>query len=317
MRVYFGLAIAAVLCLAGAVRAEPLELEQIAADAKWVAHLDVDAMRTSAVADKVREHWREKHPKAVEHLEMIRAVWNFNPCADVHGITLYGTKIKKDTGVVIVHAKVDQEFLLDKARKAPGHRGETYGQYRLHTWRHREGKKHERDMTGVFYRPDVILFGGSIDEVKTALDVLDGTSPNLAGKKSPLTVPVAEGTMFLARAVDLAEAKDLPCKSPMVKQIDSIALAIGEKGGDSFLVARMCVKKPELARQIKTVVEGARAMAAMVNGDDSEALELIDALDIDIKGKVIEVEWRAPAEKVWNHLKKMKEIKKAHRTGTA
>ncbi len=310
MRVYLGLAIAVVLGLAGTLRAEPLDLEQVAADAKWVAHVDADAMRASSVAEKAREHWKQKHPEAAKHLEMVREVWNFNPCADLRGITLYGTKIKKDTGVVIVHAKVDQELLLKKARSAPQYRESTHGQHQLHTWKHAKGKKHVHDMTGVFYRPDVILFGGSFDEVTAALDVLDGTKPNLAGKDSPLTGAVPPGAMFLARVVGLADADSLPCKFPLVKQIDSFALAVGEKQGESFFTGRMTVKNAELAKQMKVVIEGVRAMSVMVHGGDSKALKIIDALKVDVDGKVVEIEWRAPAEKVWTFLKKMEENKK-------
>ena len=316
MRVYLGLAIAVVLGLVGTLRAEPLDLEQVAADAKWVAHVDVDAIRASAVAEMARELRKQKHPdidKIEKHLRIAREIWNFNPCTDLLGVTIYGTEIKKNTGVAIVHAKVDQELLLEKARSAPQHREETYGQYQLHTWRHAKGKKRVRDMTGVFYRPKVIIFGDSIDEVKAALDVLDGTKPSLAGTDSPLAAAVPEGTMLLARVVGLADVVDLPSKSPLVKQIESLALAVGEKDGDSFLAGRMTVKKAALAEQMKTVIEGFRAMAVMTHGDDPEAMKIINALKVDIDGKVVEIEWRAPAKKVWTHLEKMKEMKKARK----
>ena len=36
----------------------------------------------------------------------------------LHGITIYGTQLKKETGVAIVRAKVDQKFLLDLGKQA-------------------------------------------------------------------------------------------------------------------------------------------------------------------------------------------------------
>lgn len=204
-------------------------------------------------------------------------------------------------------------MLLDKARKAPQHHEETYGQYQLHTWKHAEGKNRERMMTGVFYRPDVILFGSSVDEVKAALDVLDGTKPNLAGKHSPLAAPVPQGTMFLARVMGLAEAADLPAKCPMAKQIESLSLAIGEKKGESFVKGKVVAKKAELAQQMKAVIDGFRAMATIAHGSDAEAMKIINALKVEVEGKELEIEWRAPAGMVWKHLKKMEEMKKAHK----
>lgn len=90
MRVYLGLAMAVVLGLAGSLRAEPLNLEQVAANAKWVAHVDFDAMHGSSVAKDVREHFMKMHPKAEEHLAKIQEVWHFNPFHDLHGVTIYG-----------------------------------------------------------------------------------------------------------------------------------------------------------------------------------------------------------------------------------
>ncbi len=310
MRVYLAAAMAVVLGLVGGLRAEPLNLKRVAADAKWVAHLDVDAMRDSVVAEKVHDYWHKTHPEAAKFLAKAR-LWNFNPSEDLFDVTLHGTRIKKDTGVVIVHAKVDQELLLKKARGAPGHRESAYGQYQLHTWKHAEGTRHAHDMTGVFYRPDVIVFGGSIDEVKAALDVLDGTGPNLAGKDSPLAEEIPPGTMFLARAVGLADAPDLPCKSPVVKQIDFMTLSIGENQANTFINGKVEIEQAKMAQQLRSVVEGARAMAILNNADDEEALKVINALNVTVEGNVIRLRWQAPAEKVWELLKKFKERKEA------
>lgn len=315
MRLYMGLALAALLGMAGTLRAAPLDVEQVAADAKWLAHIDIDSIKDSVIAEKVRDHVLQKHPEAEDHLAKIIEVWHFNPLSDLHGITLYGTKIKKDTGVVIVNAKVDQELLLKRARQAPQHRESTHGQYQLHTWKHAKGGRHEHDMTGVFFRPDVIVFGGSLDEVTAALDVLDGTKTNLAGKKSPLAAKVPAGTYFLARVAGLDKAEDLPRKPPMVKQIKTISLVIGENDGESFMTGRMTVKKPEFASQIKQIFEGARAMALMAHNGDTEAAKIINALELDVDGVVIEVEWKAPADEFLGFLKKVeekKQLRKSH-----
>lgn len=315
MRVYMGLAMAVLLGLVGTLRAEPLDLEKVAANAKWVVHIDIDTMKASAMAEKAHEHFQQKHPEAGAHLAIVQKVWHFNPLSDLSGITLYGTKIKKDTGVVIVNAKVDQELLLEKVRQAPEHQESTHGQYQLHTWKHKKGKKHGHNVTGVFFRPDVIVFGGSLDEVVAALDVLDGTKPNMAGKDSPLAAKVPTGTMFLARVVGLDKAKDLPCKHPLAKQINTMSLAIGENEGESFMVGRMTVKKAEFTEQIEKIVEGARAMAMLANYGDSKTMKIINALKVEVDDVVIEMEWRAPADEVWGFLKKVaekKQLRKEH-----
>jgi len=311
MRVYLGLALAAVLGFGwvGSAGAEPLNLKQVGADAKWVAHVDLDALRASTIMQKAHEQLKKEHPEAEQHLAMFREIWKFNPCTDLHGVTIYGDQLKKDTGVAIVHAKVDQQVLLEKAAKAPEHRLSTYGKHELHTWVHAKGSRHERGMTGAFYGTDLIIFGGSTNEVMAALDVLDGTKPNLAGKDSPLAAAVPAGAVVTVRAVGLGDV-ELPCKSPVVKQLDSFSLAVGEDKGEVFLEAKLTVKQTETAEQIKTIIEGGRAMAALVHGDDPEAQKILQSVKVTTNDKTVGIELRMPADVVWAHLQKIaKKIK--------
>ena len=100
--------------------------------------------------------------------------------------------------MAIVHAKVDQQLLLEKAKQAPDHQASTYGKHELHTWLHAKGSKHERSMTGTFLqarRPDLRRLGRRSE---AALDVLDGKKPSLADKDSPLAAAIPPGTSFVA-----------------------------------------------------------------------------------------------------------------------
>ena len=100
----------------------------------------------------------------------------------------------------------------------PEYKTSQYGKYELHSWV-KDGKKHEN---AAFFQPDVIVFGTSLDEVKAALDVLDGTKPNIAAKAEGLVAALPPGTILVAGAHDLGEA-DLPVESPLSKQADSVA----------------------------------------------------------------------------------------------
>ena len=53
------------------------------------------------------------------------------PMTDLHSITIYGTQLKKDTGVAIIHAKVDQKLLLDMVKTNAGTRGDHVRQVRV------------------------------------------------------------------------------------------------------------------------------------------------------------------------------------------
>jgi hypothetical protein len=305
MAARLALAFAVVFALVGPLRAEPMSLQQLPADAKWAAHLDVDALHASSLPDKVRQQILVNHPEAEKHLSLICDVWQFDPRTDLHGITIYGTQIKRDTGVAIVSAKVNQELLIEKVEQAPNHQATKYGNYDLHSWTHGQGTVHQRAMTGTFYKPDVLVFGASVDEVKAALDVLDGKKANFASQApaSGLTLSIPAGSILVAGATGLADVA-LPCKSPLTKQADAIVLAIGENEGNLFVVGQIAAKKTEIAQQIKTVVDGALALAALANADDAEALKVVNAVTVSVSDKCVNMECRAPVDAVWAHAQK-------------
>ena len=225
------------------------------------------------------------------------------PCKDLHGITIYGRQLKKDTGVAIVRAKVDRQRLVEKAKLAPDHRLSTYGKYELHSWIHAKGSKHERSMTGAFYTSDVIVFGGSAEEVMAALDVLDGTKPNFAAKEPSLSASIPQGAILVAGVTGLGDA-NLPCKCPLAKQVDSLGLAIGEYQGQVFVEGKLTAKKADVAQQMKTVAEGALALAALVHNDDADAVKLIGAAKVAVADKTVSLQWSAPVDAVWAQLQK-------------
>ncbi|MEN6405030.1 MAG: hypothetical protein ABFC77_01020 [Thermoguttaceae bacterium] len=308
MRKTLALTIAAFLGLVATVRAEPLDMNRVSADAKWAVHLDVDALHASSLFQKTRQKVLEKHPEAAAGLAMVREVWKFDPCTDLHGITVYSSQLKKDTGVAIVHAKVNQPFLLERLKQASEHRVSTYGKYEVHSWLHAKGCRRERYMAGAFFKPDVLVFGGSSEEVMAALDVLGGVKPSYAGKGLPSGGKIHPGAILVVSAIGLGDL-ELPCKSPLSKQVESLVLATGESDGKIFVEGTLAAKKPETAQQLKAVGDGALALATLLHGEDTALLKLISALKLTATEKTVSLEGSASVDDVWNRLQELVEKK--------
>jgi hypothetical protein len=285
-----------------------LDLKQVSADAKWAAHLDVDALMASGVMKKVGPQILKEHPEAETHLGILRNLWRFDPVTDLHGITIYGTQLKKDTGVAVIHAKVDKKLLLEMVKTTPEHQANAYGKFELHTWL-KEGRKREN---AAFFKPDVIVFGASADELKAALDVLDGSKPSFAGKSESMTGTIPPGTILFAAAKDLGEANLHP-ESPLSKQADSAMLVVGEKEGQVFVRGSLTVKDAEIAKKIKTVADGVLALASLVKSDDADALKVIGGVKVAQADKAVSVEAQAPIDLLLAQLEKEIAKKKAER----
>jgi hypothetical protein len=313
MRACLGLTISAVLGLVNLAQAGPFDAKQVPADAKWGAHLDVDALMASSSMKKVQAQIMKEHPDAESALAMIRTLWRFDPRTDLHGITVFGTQLKKDTGVAIVHAKVDQKFLLEMVKLAPEYQASTHGKFDLHSWKH--GKKREN---AAFFKPDVMVFGGSPDELKAALDVLDGTKPSLAQKTEGHPMDIPPGTILAAGVHGLSES-DLPCESPLLKQADAAMVFAGEREGNVFVQGVLKVKQDDVAAKIENVAKGILAFASLAKLDDPDATKLIDAVKVRLSDKAVSIDAQAPVDALWAQIQKehakQKAEKKAHGHG--
>ncbi len=294
---------AAMFTMVGVANAEPLNLKQVPAEAKWVVHVDVDAMRESQVVQNAYYKVADLCGEAEKLLDKVRDFVAMDPRNDLHGITVGGTVIGKPELALIVHANVDQKMLLEKVAKAPDYKTETYGAYQVHTWTDAKGKRHEHPMAGTFYKPDVIVLAPTVDILKAVVDTMDGKSPSLAGQNSPLSAPLPAGTLVVARAVGLADA-ELPMKSPLVTQSDTFSLVIGESSGQSFAEAALVMKTAEDAQRVKAIVDGGRAMAQLQHGDDAEAMKLLDKVKVTLADKTLKVEFRAPVDELWAQIEK-------------
>ncbi len=294
-----GLIAAAWLAWASLVQGAPLDLKTVSADASWVVHVDFDACRASTVVQNVCRQWTATHKDAERRLAEVRRRWNIDPCQDLHAATFYGKQISREAGVAIVRATLDRQRLLAKAKELPDHRLSRHGPYDVYTWTVAKGTPRARSMSGAFFQPGVLVFAGQAAEVTATLDVLDGTTPNLAGKHSVakvsasedsasgdsvMTAPVPAGTMVLARAVRLSEA-NLPWKSPLLTQSDTLSIVWGEDRAVVFFEGRLTVKTDDAAEQMKAIIEGGRAMATIRYGSDPQTMKLLDALKVAKTGK--------------------------------
>ena len=111
----FASTFAALALFAAVGQAAPLDSKNVAADAKWVVHVDVDAVRDSHVVKKAFETCPLLKNDSGKHFDMIRDKIGVDLRKDLHGITLYGRDTDKTHGVAIVFATVNQKLLLDKA----------------------------------------------------------------------------------------------------------------------------------------------------------------------------------------------------------
>jgi hypothetical protein len=286
-------ALAMVLGLAAAVSAEPVDWQRVSADAKWVVHVDVDAMRAGKIPPMIVARWL-KLPKSADQLKALSYVIGMDPTRDLQSITVYGRRYTESAGVVVVRADVERDRLEAFLKSRPDGRAASYSRYELISWTDKKGTPDEHTATGCFQQPTVMVFGRDAAEVKHALDVLDGTSPGLPEGDRLRGPQAPAGTMILARACELADVE--PFKSPVVRKSKFLSLSIGEYDGEAFAVAGMEADSAPVAGQVEAVAKGFLAMVELQFGSNQEVARLLQAVKVTKDERTVTVQFRGPAD---------------------
>jgi hypothetical protein len=286
----------ACLLVAGAapLPAAPLDPATVAADAKWLMHFDMAAARDSVVVKRAWERMQKMHPHAGGMMDMAARMTGMDPRKDLRDVTAWGLDTDKRDGVMIVRGRVNREMLERMAAKAPDHETMEHRKHTLHAWTHKgwKGRGRER-MAGAFHRDDVLVFARAPEKVKAALDVLDGEAAAVRGD-GPLGGRVRPGSILVARAA----AIDPDTKCPVLRQGRAFRVAMGEIAGKSFYRARLEMESPAAADAVEDVVEGFAALGRLRWGDDADAMQLVNAVNVDVEGDTCTIVWDGDAERV-------------------
>jgi hypothetical protein len=281
------------------LHAAPLDPKQVSADAKWVIHMDVDALKQSTVMQRAYAKEASRWKDIKNRMAAIRDQMCMDPTVDLHAVTLYGPKPGRTDGVMIVHAAVDQKEFVGKVGKAPGYRTMNHGPYTLHSWTQADGP-----VSSAFFDHNLVLLAKTDADVTAALDVLDGKSPSLAGKSSPLAGAPPSGTILIVRAIGLA-GLDIPFKSPLLNQCESFDLVAGEDKGQSFSEAHLATRSAAVAGQVRKIIEGIEATLELQYGSEPAVLGLLKGVRVEIADQTVNIAVRTSADELWKLIEKI------------
>ena len=185
-------------------------------------------------------------------------------------------------------------------QKMAGYRTETLDGRAIYFWTEQNSPRRiqadhsARTQAGAFSGSDAVVVANDEQAVMAALDVMEGKAPSLADS-SRLAITSPMGTVICAAAVGIAEARTLPIQSPILRRCESGWLAIGEHDGGAFFHARVVTQSADTAVQIRTSVEGLRAIVQLQAAENADAARLLQPLKGSSDDKSVDVEWNFPS----------------------
>jgi hypothetical protein len=262
--------------------AAPFQRADVPADLVWVAHIDCDSLRRTAIGKYLLEEL--KKPEAQNKLAAFEAMFNFDPRTQLHGLTLYTANDPKD-GVLIAYGDFDPERLVTMAKAAKDAKNSAHNQHVIYNWI--DEKKHATD--GVKPRTYAaidgkrVIFGQREARVAAALDVLNGAVPNLSSSKLFPQMGAANGGGFLqaaARKLDIGEG--IP-HAAVLKMSKMARLQVGEAQQQATATLSLETESEDVATNIAAIAKGLVSLMKLQK-EKPEALKVADALSVKQDG---------------------------------
>jgi len=286
------------LTVAPVAFAASIDQKDVAASPAILAHLDCDALRTSAVGQSILSQ-----SDVQDKLAAVAALFNFDFRTQLHGLTVYTTDAHPKDGVLIVYADFDPNRLITLAKAASGFSSTTNGSHVIYSWLGDKKKSKDSEPPRVFgaISGHRVIFGQGESQLTEALDVIDGKAPSLSGKN--LLPETDSGESILAEAVVLKFDFDTADQNAAIfKMSKSVRLKLGEVGSNMAATLRFEAKDSNTAIQISAVAQGLLAILKLQQSDPN-ALKLANAIAIKQDGAAVTLTLSTPSSDLIDMIK--------------
>jgi hypothetical protein len=284
----------------------PLQKEQVAADAKWLVHLDVDKLRSTAIGDYVIHQVLDAKLGALTRQFDFDLDWK-----KVRSLTAYGTGFQSESsfnGVLLINTELDLQKALDAAigKASPENNNKSAPIQ----------KTQEADVTTYSLKDQMfasfkpgrpVIVGKSLDSIQKAGEVLSKTSANLASTKAFSEFPKAQKPFFFMGAVEALnlnnelaagshDGDSFNPKAKILKLADGGRVMLGEDSHQLFLDLSLKAKSADLVTQMQQVIQGMIALASLSQTDNQDLWQLTQSAKVSTAGNIVTLKLGYPAD---------------------
>ena len=265
------LALAAVAAVALPARAAALDPTRVPADAKWVVHLDLDAIRDGKTLDVVRSTMTAHELERIRFgMTMLQQYVGLSVERDLHDVTLFASDFTPTSAVVVANAKLPQQRLVGFLSRRPEFKQESVDGREIMSW---SDDRSGRTNFGVFYDENTTLVSGSKEALQSAMKMLGGDGGKSISADGVLAKAAEKGTIMFVWGEKLSELAKLDrTQSPLVEKMQSGWMMIkqGEAGGLNMQTQVTAVDE-ESAKEMKKVIDGIQAFVHLNASKDDRA----------------------------------------------
>jgi hypothetical protein len=304
----------AICCSVGAI-AGTVPREQISADAKWVVHLDVDALLGTQLGKFVGRELVD--PKASKLSAGLKQQFDLDlDWRQIHSLTAYGTDFKepaKANGVVLVRSGLDVGGALATVfEKLQANGGGAEVPLRKVQDQPFPIYSFQDSVFGAALGPDLFALAHSRAQLEKAQRILSGQAANLASTTSlPDRAGQPSGFLTVAIADTAAAGAGLPPQARLLKDALGAQLVAGEKSDKLFVNAALDAKDAAVAVQLQQALQGIVAFAQLSELENKELKQLAQAVKVSGNEKTVTLDVQVPVTDVIDKMGKPQKKRRA------
>src|SRR5215813_11847225 len=298
-------------CLFGAgITLPPTQLQRadVPSSSVWVLHVNCDGLRPTAIGKHILTELEK--PEAQAKLSVFQNMFSFDLRTQLHGITLYSAGSSPQDGVLIVYADFDADKLVTLAKAANDSQNSTHNGHTVYNWADDKKKHHGEKRVYAAIQGNRIIFGQRESAVTQALDVLDGSVPNLATAKAFPQLGGTGDTAFLsgaARKLDLSQSDP---NAAIFRLSKSFRLQVGEVQQHLIGTLTLEANDDEVAGSMMSIAQGMIGLLKLQK-DKPEASKFLQAIALKQDGANLVLTIDIPTDDVVNAMKASAERKAA------
>lgn len=288
--------------LAASVAAGPLQPRDIAAEAKWVAHLDIERFKETDLGRLIGAGLLDK--QLAKPVADLKRELNFDlDWRRIRSLTVYGTNMKKKpdaNAVLIIRSDLDIKDAVEDAIEKLALAGVQESK-RL---RRIEGTDHDLYALGdkgfaALLADNTVVAGREREQVEAAVKVLRGDSVNLASTRKLADFPAGKADFLFFGVLEApANEMTLPPQAAALKTITGGRLGLSEESSNLAASLALKARSTESATQLQQSVQGLMALVALSKPDDERVQELVRSARVHSNESVVTVGLHYPSERI-------------------
>lgn len=286
--------------------------ELIPADARWLAHVDVEAFLGSTLWQAIRAE-PELARELESGLEEARAEFGFDPLQLVKAVTAYGTSENPEEAVAVLVVSDAADGLLAKLREQPIYSAQQIGGHAVDVWSQGDDESvfcHVREFEGISNR--LVFLSDSSERLMHGIGVLEGRVKDItqATDVHVAAKPLKNTFVYFETSEDIPGMGQVEQISAVAALAQGLRFELGEAAGQLFIDLSVTTLNAKDAQNVHSVLQGATALLNLVMPQEipAEVRDLVRNLHFGINGNQVGIEFRHDSRELLRIVKRLQEL---------